>query len=212
MSQDNDSWKASLFEEKSLWDVYWKARSLGDTTTNNIMKWTIFLGVVVFTILNEWFFDHKLLSAAAMRQIVRSWSTDGVSFASQVLGFLIAGFTVFSTLTKPSLFKKLARSEYKKTHISNLKFIFFNLMLVFIHYLSFLSICLGIRLFLGESGPLTAILSKFLTNYERPKSLIVDVGFVVIGTWFAIILILLKSFIWNVYQSVLVCLLIDDEH
>ncbi|MBF0542609.1 MAG: hypothetical protein HQK91_14300 [Nitrospirae bacterium] len=124
-------------------------------------------------------------------------------FTITILGFLIAGFTVFATITKIELFKTMARYEHKESGQSFLKFYFFTFMQIFIDYILFIFFCLLIKLFASSGGLLTMFIIKTFSNFATIKHVLVSLGLVIIGTWFFYLLLMLKVFIFNVYIMIM---------
>jgi hypothetical protein len=204
-------WQDDLFLEKNLWRVYVVSRKFKDTKFNTAIRCMTIGFLVLFLVLNEFLFPDRILSISSMRAAVISWASDGVGYASQVLGFLIAGFTIFATLAQPRLLTRLAQTYYKETNVSNLKFMFFNFIVVIAQYVAFVAWCLVIKIFFIENGPGAAVMVKLsqLHVLIRP----VCVYFVVFITifWFVNVLIILKSFVWNVYQSLLISIAMETS-
>ena len=131
-------WRDKVTNEKSLLDVYWKARKVASSRGNRITA------VLVFVLLLALFCADKsyslgLISLSDMSKIVGQVGEIGFALTTAILGFLIAGFSIFSSITKPEIFAALAKLDHKETGLSRLQFIFFNFLLVFIHYLAFLA-------------------------------------------------------------------------
>lgn len=204
-------WRDELFDERSFWSLYWKAARFGDTVFNRCVRWITIVLLLGFVLANEYVYNRQLLSLEAMRENIRNWSADGIQFTTQLLGFLVAGFTIFATLTKADVFKKLAITPHPKTSVSSLKFIFFNFMSVFAHYVAFLAACLTIKMFFAKSAAGTAVLHKIADLYPSIKIIVVYCGFVFLGAWFINLVIILKSFVWNMYISVLLVIASESE-
>ncbi len=196
-------WREDLFKEKSLWDIYRLSRTLPQSRFNVVLRRGTFFILFSFCILNE-YLGNRLLSIGSMEAAVRNWSEQGLAFAAQTLGFLIAGYTIFATITRPELNSILAQTPEKRSKINSLKFIHTVFISVFISYLSFVSFCLAITLFANSSGPLTALLHPAVINHRLMKAFVVSGIFCIEGTWLVELLLLLKSFVWNLYQAVLV--------
>lgn len=61
----------------------------------------------------------------------------GFSFSINTLGFLIAGFTIFATISKPRMMLAMMGHTNKETGLPTLKYNFFAFMQVFIAYIVF---------------------------------------------------------------------------
>jgi hypothetical protein len=134
-----------------------------------------------------------------------------------IVAFLLAGFTVLATVTKPALFAELAQITHEDRNgrpprLTELEFIFFVFLNVFVHYVSFLLFCTVFVLFGTKNGPLAMVLlakqAKSLSALHDPLRRAL---FVVMGTWLILLVLKLKSFIWNVYQVVVVVIVTDRE-
>ena len=205
------SWKEELFDEKNLWQVYVRARRL---TGSNFNYWATRLGALLILVTisyGMYFSEPRLITPTEIIAWVREWSSTGISFATSTLGFLIAGFSIFASVTNKKLFIALAHLDYRDTGVSRLKFIFFNFIIVFLHYLSFLGICLFVKLFFGPSGPLYLIVQDAIGGCLRLEEILVLISALIIGTWFIAIVLMLKSFIWNLYQAVLLAIATEAE-
>ena len=205
------SWKEELFDEKSLWQVYVRARRLTGSKFNH---WATRLGtlLILATISYGMYFQEpRLFTSTDIIAWVREWSITGISFATSTLGFLIAGFSIFASVTNKRLFITLAHLDYRDTGVSRLKFIFFNFIVVFLHYLSFLGMCLFVKLFLGPSGPLSLIVTDAIGGCLRLQEILILISSLIIGTWFIAVVLMLKSFIWNLYQAVLLAIATEAE-
>lgn len=139
----------------------------------------------------------------------------GISLVPSILGFLIAGFTVFVTVTKPGVFSAMAKKEYDKTGQSYLKYNLSAFMLAFSHYVAYLALCVLLVYFGQPNGPLTQI-AKWLSslgtcNTSVAYHTLVSACAVAFACWTWYLVMLLKSFIYNVYQVVVTSVRWDLE-
>ena len=181
-----------ITKERSLWDIYVQVRRLGSSWFNRLSTGAVFVLLVLYLI-------YAGESAHTVAEKVRSFSEFGLNFVAAILGFLLAGFTIFFTVSKMDLFMLMAKIEHRPTKITWLKYSFFTFMDVFIVYISFLSLCVLIKLFASSNGFLTVIL-KHIGSPEITKKIIASIGLIVIGTWLFYLVISLKSFIFNIYH------------
>ncbi|MGB0747112.1 MAG: hypothetical protein ACPGO3_00055 [Magnetospiraceae bacterium] len=197
-----DDWKDALFREDTLWAVYCQSPGLKGRSFNWYTAIGTFVLLAGFVVLDQCFFAQAtpVIDYAA---IVRSWASIGFGFSSAILGFLLAGFTVFATITKPRLFVVLAQAENELSGLSELKHVFFSFLNVFSHYLSFLTLTLLINM-VGDKGGIASKIASLVTPYVPALDESIPVIlFVVVGTWMIILVLKLKSFLWSVYQAVL---------
>jgi len=201
-------WQDEIFAEKSLWSVFLKSQGIIGSRFNS---WTVSLVAIALLLVQvTWYINNNPPTSTLNIITLRDWAGVGVSVSSGILGFLVTGFSIFATMTRNELFVALARIPHKKGEISRLKFIFFNFLIIFINYMAFLGCCLFIELFLSENMPLTKLLGRVLEGYPSLIYSVSSFGLVLVGAWFAAILLMLKSFIWNLYQSVLLVITAGD--
>ena len=189
---------AELTSEKSLFKIRLAARKIPSSAFN---QWVV---VVTATLA----LAYALLpnsSAALLATKVREFAEMGFGFAASILGFLIAGFTVFATITKEQLFHKMAEFIEPTSKLSYLKYNFFAFMRVFIDYLCFCAFCLLIKLAAFPDGPISAILS-YLPGTDFTKLCMARIGFVVITASTVYVLLLLKAFVFNIHHVVMTSL------
>ena len=203
-------WQERAIKERSLGEVYWKARKVGSTRTN--------FGVAVFVCITfglfavaDWKFCLNVLTLGILKALVSQIAEVGFALTSAILGFLIAGFSIFASITRPAVFVGLAKLDHRKTGLSRLQFIFFNFLLVFVHYLAFLATSIFLKLVL-PLGP--TVVTEIQLRTELPVPLVwwsaVSIISLLLG-WLTFLIMLLKSFIWNIYQAVLVVIITGDQ-
>ena len=135
----------------------------------------------------------------------------GFVFSLSILGFLIAGFSIFASVTKPELFITLANISYNGTEINRLQFVFFNFLNVFSVYLVLLALSMIVQLVFSPSSPVSLLGQRIVdTNASIGFSLNAIMLFT-FGVLFVEAFVRLKSFVWNLYQSVLVSIATEDE-
>jgi hypothetical protein len=126
-----------LLHEKSLWQIYRQCVRVLPPSKFNIASSAVFLFALICDV--AYFpsnYQYRIESARSMADI-------GLGFGSTVLGFLIAGFTIFSTLTRPDLFRRLYEKTHTPSGLSYLKVNFFTFAEVFVVYAFLLIICGG---------------------------------------------------------------------
>ena len=208
-------WARRLTAEKSLFQVYLKARKVASSPWNSRVAWLTFVLVALGLGLNS-YFATALVPLSAIVSGVREISEIGFSFTTSILGFLIAGFAIFASLTKPEVFVLLAKLDHPKGGISRLQFMFFNFLLVFVHFIVFLAVCIFIKLLLYKDGPLTGGVQFLFALKPSVEEYVSGLAFALLLSWLLFLLMLLKSFVWNLYQAVLVTIgveakLMEDE-
>lgn len=202
-------WRERVTRETSLGEVYWKARRVASTRRNLAVA----LGAALlfgFLAAIDWHLRLNILQISALKSLITQVAEIGFVLTTAILGFLIAGFSIFASITRPEIFAGLAKLNHKDTDLSRLQFIFFNFLLVFIHYLAFLAVSIFLKLGL----PLVPALIDVASQHVASVAAIVWWSAVALAAlllgWLAFLIMLLKSFIWNIYQAVLVVIVTGD--
>lgn len=188
-----------ITKEIGLVDIYKSSRSKLQKSQINIFSTTVvFVMLIVYALSSS-------EDSISLLEKVRKWSELGFTFATGIMGFLIAGFTIFATVSDKNLFITMAKTVHHKSGLSYLKYNFFTLMWVFIAYLGFAILCLLIQLLGGSSGFISIILKLIAgnSNFLIVKRFLVGIAIVVVGTWFFYVLMILQSFIFNIYHIVM---------
>ena len=146
-------WKNRLTAQKSLSQIYWKARKVASSRWNARVAWFVFL-VLVLGLGANFYFGKPIVSYVGLVSGINEISEIGFSLTTSILGFLIAGFAIFASITNRDVFVVLAKLDHTEGGISRLQFMFFNFLLVFIHFIVFLAISIFIKLIHYPGGPL----------------------------------------------------------
>jgi hypothetical protein len=192
---------ADLLDEKSLWEIYRQCIQKLPPSKFNLFSTALFFLVLICDV--SYFpenFQYRL-------DLTRSLSDAGLGFGTTILGFLIAGFTIFSTLSKPELFRRMYDAKHQQSGLSYLKVNFFTFAEVFVVYAVFLTTCLTIKILGSNHGLLSSIVKSTTANpiygYSIDKEWVINVMYVTFGTLSFYSLISLKSFIFNTYHTVM---------
>lgn len=187
-----------LTKEKKLWDIYIASRKIPSSRFNAI---TTSL-VCILLVINSWLTTQPV---AETIELVRMLSNTGLAVTLSTLGFLLAGFTIFATVSQPSLSLRMAEFTNPVSGLSYLKHNYFVFLRVFIYYLLFSIFCLLIIVF-GHKGGLVSLLASFSPYPVEVKFTIVKVSYVLLFTGYYFLIMQLKSFIFNIYHSVMTSL------
>lgn len=188
----------ALLAEKDLWSIYLAARKIPSSRFNIVTTW-VFLLVLVIQV---YFFPQGI---EAQVEIIRRYAEFGFNAALTTMGFLVAGFTIFATLSDPDLFIKMGQKLHPETKISWLKHNFFLFVRVFIYFMIFIVLCLVIMVFGSKSGLVSSLIS-LSDSAARLRVVIAAVAYVTLMTGFYFILMQLKSFIFNMHHAVMTSL------
>ncbi|MBQ4830599.1 hypothetical protein J8L84_15080 [Alteromonas sp. MMG017] len=187
--------ESDLTSEKSLWDVYKLSRRIHPKKSQVI----ILLIVMATLAANAFILENK---SESILTDVRKWAELGFNFGITTLGFLIAGFTIFATLSKPKMLLAMMEHTNKETGLPTLKYNFFAFMKVFIAYITFTLFYLVILLF-GQANGLISNIGGLLPYSECLGIALIKITYVLIGGSFVHLLLLLKTFIFNIYAIVM---------
>lgn len=192
---------SDLLEEKNLWQIYKECIIKLPASPFNMIAT---ISVFIFLLLDCLFFPEQW---GARVRLIRSLCDAGLGFGSTILGFLIAGFTIFATLAKPEMLKRMYDTPHKKSGLSYLKVNFFAFVEVFVVYIFLLVAYLFIKIFGAESGFLVSIISASSKNpfdgYVLDKAWIGNTTLILLGTASFYGFLALKSFIFNTYHAVM---------
>jgi hypothetical protein len=122
-----------------------------------------------------------------------------------ILGFLVAGFTIFATISNPNMLIRMGGMRHPESGLSWLKHTFFLLIRVFIYYLSFAVFCFCV-IFFGHQNGLLSVAVRLSPHSNQIRFAFANVSFVVLVSWQYFLLMQLKSFIFNIYHSVVASL------
>ncbi|AZM96805.1 hypothetical protein [Vreelandella venusta] len=146
-----------LTSEKKLWDIYLASRRIPFSTFNVVSTLVVFILLVV----NAAFSAETLEDTT---KLIRDMAANGFSISLSTLGFLLAGFTIFATVSQPNLSLSMAAIKNDDSGLSFLKHNYFVFLRVFIYYIVFCVFSLSIVVFGHKGGGLPPI------KWTRPIS------------------------------------------
>ena len=142
------------------------------------------------------------ISITEKLKVVREFSVMAVGITTTVLGFLLAGFTIFATISQPDMLVAMSQHREQKSGLSFLKYNFFIFMRVFIYYMAYAVFCIFILIFAIKGGVIHYLVNISPISHEIIEWL-VGLSYVVLYGGMFFLLMQLKSFIYNVYHSVM---------
>lgn len=193
-----------LLKEKNLRAVFWAARKLPVSLFNQGCTVIIILVLGAYICLTP-------EDGPVMAKKVRELADYGFSFATSILSFLIAGFTIYVSITKSELLLFLSGQRHEESGLPWIKhstFIFLRVMAI---YVVFCLLCVSVKLFGGPSGALSLLLDLSSADPVASKRWIAKIGFVVLGAGMVHILVLLQSFIFNIYHTAMLSICWERE-
>ena len=182
-------------KETSLFDIFKHCHIYFANTFNLSVTALVLIAMIVYLIYGN-------VSHASYVIKIRGLADTGLSFVGNMLGFLIAGFTIFATFSDKELFMFMATKKHEKYGISYLKYSFFAFMYVFIIYLLFGTFCLLIKLFADKDNIALHVVNGIKDVSQWNKRYMSGAVHAILGTWFFYLFVILKAFIFNVYHVV----------
>ncbi len=202
-------WRNDLFREKSLRDIYRAARPYVGRESTYFSACFVF-AMYLFYILLCLFHPGDMYSPDNLVSNLRSWATVGLTFGTTVLGFLITGFSIFASVTKPRIFIILSQIPFRTSPISQLKFVFFNFIVVFIFYIALVSVCVFAEFGMGPGEPVTVVGRAIFGSGDFSKLAAGLFAGLILSLMTACVM-MLRSFIWNIYQTILLVIAAEDD-
>lgn len=183
----------SLLKEKNLWQIYRASWKIPDGKFN----WAVGIAsLTFFSIYAVFATDIKAVHVMLLKLAEMGFNT-----AVSILGFLIAGFTIFGSLTKPKLLLTMLRFNEKKSGLSYLKYNFFTLLRTFIYFLVFAAFQLLVVTIGQRDGPISLFV-KWLPELQSAVGPALRISLVVSTTLWTAVFLELKSFVFNVHHFV----------
>lgn len=193
-----------LLREKSLFDVYRAARVLKVSRVNQGVSFLTFLTALAYGVASP-------ESDQAIAEKARALADYGFSFATSILSFLIAGFTIYLSVTKTELMVFLASQRDEATGLPELKKIAFYFLRTMANFILFCLLCVGIKVFASAGGPMSLLLKTTLADPSATKQWLAALGFSVVAAGLVHLLMLLWSFVFNIYQTAMIAVVWERE-
>jgi hypothetical protein len=205
-------WRSDIFRQKSLWQVYSLSRvALPRPVSSQIVESFAAFMIGASLVFAPFIGDPPYQSDDALK-FLRWSSNQSFTFALGVLGFLIAGFAIFASITKANIFIALACVPYfAYDKINNLQYVFFNFLNVFTVYIGLLIFVLIVQFSTADGSPILHIFAKSKIHSDNLTIQTIQACTFFICTWTVIAILRLKSFIWSLYQTVLFVIAMEDE-
>jgi hypothetical protein len=192
-----------LFAERNLWQLY---RQSSPFYRNAFNRWAVIIvGVILmaFAITDFLGLAQTSTNRLDFSALFSMWAQTGLSYGATILGFLLAGFAVLFAVLRPHTVVALRQITRPGERLHELKLIFVTFVDVFVHYTAFLFCCVLYLIAGGNNGPFD-LMGRYLaivSPWIRPA--IMHAAFVIWGLWFLVLVLKLKSFIYNLYQTLL---------
>ncbi|WP_224052645.1 hypothetical protein [Burkholderia cepacia] len=188
-----------LGKEKSLWQLYRLAKNIPRSKSEVAVM--LSAGILMLAYVLSTYFEYPDL----LNQ-VRSIVSDGLNFVASVLGFLVAGFTIFVTITKTEVFVAMAKRKHSAFgELTWFKYSMAVFMYVFAHYFAFIVVAYIVKVSLAVGGPAHVarlLLLKHWIHADRLVWGVIGFSLLSLSLWLLHLVLLLKGFIFNIYAVV----------
>lgn len=191
-----------LFIDKNLFAVF---RATPTIFANTFNAATTFLVAALLTIFSVFRFEHRYdIPAPDFVATFALWANVGWTLSATLLGFLIAGFALLCTVLRPSAVIALHRYQESGEKVNRLRGLFISFVDLFITFLCLLMFSVGMVIVTSPGGPSIELKKLFLHLGSQGPSIIGYVVLTLWGTWYGISALKLKSFIYNLYQGLMI--------
>ena len=150
--------KKDIAFDRNLKGIYKDLRQIPDNTTSKILVLLSYSLSSIYVILVN-------PSKSESKDFVISLTSNGMNYAITMLGFVLAGFTIFLSVSNRDFFIELATLKHTKLRMNYLKYtiyLFYNVFLLFgILYFSFLII----NATLNDSASVKILKTLLTPNY-----------------------------------------------
>jgi len=192
-----------LTQEKSLFSIYVAYRS-----SQRIPKFNIFITIFSLILISVGTFQSKS-SLHDLRLAIIDLANVGIQTCATLLGFLVAGYTIFLTLVKPEHVKALSSICVTSTKLPYFKHVNFTFINVFIQYLIYFIFVTILRVFLIPHNGIEEIIRDNIGLYK--VSIYCKTFIVIFALWSVVLALYLKSFIYNIYSSSMILFKLNYE-
>jgi len=210
--KQSDQIQADLLKESNLWAVFRKSLRIKRSKRNVLVALAI--GALAFAV------TIPEPRAGVIASQIHSLSTIALGATVSLLGFLIAGFSFFATVSDKAMFCRMAEHTHKESGLSYLKFNLFVFMRVFTEYLMMSLLTLVAVLVFAPDSASRSTIRRWTRDLTWPGFLnighpmdaaLLAVALSVLVGLFVYLLMELGSFIFNVYYVVMTTIVWEIE-
>ncbi|AZN32294.1 hypothetical protein [Pseudoalteromonas sp. Xi13] len=187
----------NITSENSFWKLYLQLRKVKSSKTNI----AVFIFSLILTFTSIYFTENNI---PILKEQIYSISGNLITWSVSLVGFVLAGYAIYATLAEKEMQVAMSIIQDDKTNLDFLKST----------HCVFIKICvdmlaIAFLIFILSSKPFIQFLDLFLLlnilNQEVYQLILVLI-FSLLHAMFILILMLTRSFIYNVYHSVMVAI------
>lgn len=204
-------WKEQLFKQTTLYGIFKASCKYIEPSKFNERMWAFVFMLLYTCVIVNISCNACVMPHSSALKIVLSLGEVIFSYTTSILGFLIAGFAIFTSITKPIIFIHLAKIPHDSDgQINKLQFVFFNFITAFINFLGLMIFSFAIILLERLIDNLNV---EFLSIFKNNLFLttITYLLFLSYITWVASSFLKLKSFISNSYQAIVLAITVEES-
>ena len=191
------AWITDLFTETSLWQTFVESGKFPTTPFNHLVRVWLFPTTFLICVALFW----ATLDSNELLRGISAASYILATVTATILGFLVAGLAIFTTLSDKSILIALAKAPQKNTNVSAFKYLYYNLLRVFVIYIAVLSLSFAVQVVANMQIQIGSIEVNGLI-FHLPllwNGIILPVLIIA----FSESMLVLKTFIWNIYATFL---------
>lgn len=167
----------------------------------------ILAGAVFWTMASTYLFwlrPAPWVTSTVLLDDYLKWAEIGLSVSATILGFWLTGFSILFAVIQPQTAKRLAEIEGRDGRTSSeLKYIFLSFASVFVHFLLYAIWCTAYIGLWSDAGFMREIGTALCSPYSCLCRLANQLYGLVFAIWTTTLLVRLKSFGYNLYQTLL---------
>ncbi|MBS0176750.1 MAG: hypothetical protein JSR64_22230 [Nitrospira sp.] len=183
-----------LLKENDLRAVYLCARALPESKLNRRVTYAFVALLALSVCLGN-------QTASELIALTRALVSTGLTFTISILSFLIAGFTIYLTVTNADMLVALSERRHSGSGLPWIKYIAFHFLRVMAVYIGFLLYCLAVQLFGSPNGAISNLLTVLPSGADQVRWQIAAISFVFTAGVMVNMVMLLQSFVANIYTT-----------
>lgn len=185
---------SDILLEDGLAQVWWKSLRLTDGWFNITATLVALIASIVLVTFSQQTVSELATSARELCDL-------GLTFTSSILGFLVAGLAIFATFTQPDMLVEMTRIPEKHSKLSYFKYNYFTLIRTFIAYVVFAFLCFAGKILMTPHGAAAVWVRGLSDTQYNVRLYLCRAAFIIVVTGFCYLVLVLKSFIYNVYHT-----------
>ncbi|WP_137675406.1 hypothetical protein [Agarivorans sp. Toyoura001] len=182
----------SLTKEDSSWKLYRECRKIRDTKT---VYYLLIISLFVFSFINLSSFMSVEETISRLKGVSENLLTTSIT----ILGFSLAAYSIFATLSDKDLLIFMHNTKHPDYVHSYLKVAHFT----FIKNIYDILLLAALAFFCSQSIPILSALNNSSHLDDDKLLLFISIILTVIQSVFIVLFDITKSFVYNVFQSVL---------